>query len=112
MDSIWRPRGPHLSHAHLPGLQLEPQTQLCVVDDGVPPQLRQGQLEVGQGLLEPAGSREQGGASAGKRGLALRQLQGHLDIWGAVVVTQVLTKGTRGQCSDVAASRVWGGAQL
>lgn len=42
------------AHAHLPGLQLEPQAQLCVVDGGVPPQLCQGQVEVGQGLLEPA----------------------------------------------------------
>lgn len=64
------------THAHLPGLQLEPQAQLCVVDDGVPPQLCQRQLEVGQGLLEPAvtGSRvTQGrGVEAGVQG-AIRE---------------------------------------
>lgn len=47
-SSLHQPR-----HAHLPGLQSEPQAQLCVVNGGIAPQLFQGQSEVGQGFLEP-----------------------------------------------------------
>lgn len=55
MDSVQRPGRP-CPRAHLPGLQLEAQAQLRVVDGGVPLQLDQGLLEVGQGLLGPAGA--------------------------------------------------------
>lgn len=42
---------------YLPGLQFEVQTQLCVVNDSITPQLCQGQLEVRHSLLEPVGIR-------------------------------------------------------
>ena len=64
---------------HLPGLQLEPQAQLGVVDGGVVLQLCQGQLEVRQGLLEPAGSREPGmGTLGGHRERGRASSQPHL----------------------------------
>lgn len=47
-------------HAHLPGLQPEPQAQLCVIDGSIAPQQLQSQMEVRQGLLEPAAAGERG----------------------------------------------------
>lgn len=87
VDSIHRGPASPPAHAHLPGLQLEPQAQLCVVDDGVPPQLCQGQVEVGQGLLEPAvtgsrvtqgrGRRQECRGPSGKE----QELSAHLSSW-------------------------------
>lgn len=62
-SSLHQPR-----HAHLPGLQSEPQAQLCVVNGGIAPQLFQGQSEVGQGFLEPVAAGEPRASAAAEKG--------------------------------------------
>lgn len=102
---------------HLPGLQLEPQAQLRVVNGTVVPELCQRQPEVRQGLLEPVGVGAGGGPQRPREGppapaffLPPPQLRGQLpgQQWSPrsqhEVGTQVQTKGSRGQHAEVAAS--------
>lgn len=109
----WR-ASPEAPLAYLPGLQLEAQAQLRVVDGGVPPQLGQGRLEVGQGLLVPAGAGRRG-PSVGKGA----QLHPHVPQprapetpAGGVAISRAPPPPRSSQGVSVATSGVWGGVRL